>query len=339
VNTFGYIGWAKGDLPIGARTPDGALAVSGTLKVRYEFIDGPEADADVQVDGTIDAGGQYVSAKVSSGTKDLESVYLVLAKGSPFSALHSPGGGPAYQTECSASTAVIPHGSDLRTSGALRFLERSDGSLDVHVDVVNVGDRATGGATGRVKIAGLTATAALHSASAAAGAPAANLGAGEAGYLEAVLPKGALARCAEPQVTLDVDRTMQAGAPDPFANDTAKVSTPCVTWSRKIDANALGSDPDAFLVGKTLGGIVASAEVGRKDGKLCSSCHYQGSGNTYSPSVQAGASATIAPTDTIGGTTWAAPGGLASRFLSNPVNKPDYLKAIVKQWLDDGAWP
>jgi hypothetical protein len=154
-----------------------------------------------------------------------------------------------------------------------------------------------------------------------------------------VLPESALARCMQPQVVIDVDHTFQSGEPDPFANDSADVATQCLTWSSPISQDSLGVPPDSFLEGKTLGGIVGSAQVGRKDGNLCSKCHHGTSGNKYSPPVAQDQSEAIAPSDTIGGTTWAAPGGWASRFLTNPIGKPDYLKAVVQQWLDDGARP
>jgi hypothetical protein len=162
---------------------------------------------------------------------------------------------------------------------------------------------------------------------------------GERGYIKVALPESALARCTQPQVVIDVDHTFQSGDPDPFANDSANVATQCVTWSRPISWDSLGFGPDPFLEGKTLGGIVSSTQVGRKDGNRCSKCHYGTSGNKYSPSVAQDGSETIGPSDTIGVTTWVAPGGWASRFLTNPIGKPDYLKAVVQQWLDDGARP
>jgi hypothetical protein len=339
VNDFGYIGWATGDLAIGGRTPDGGLAVTGTLKLRYKFIDDPETDRDIHVEGTVEKSGQYVTARVVSGADDLESVFFVFAANSPFSAINGPNGSPAYQTQCGASTAIIPHGSDLLPEGAMSFHPGVAGTVEVHVNVVNLGDQPASGTSARASIGSSVTNAELHRSSDGAGSAPSTLNPGEHGYVAVVLPQSAVTRCTQPKVVIDVDHTFQSGAPDPFANDTEQVSTPCMTWSRPISSDALGFDPDPFLVGKTLGNIVGGSEIGRKDGHLCSDCHYDGSGNKYSPPLLAGGSGTIAPTDVIGGTTWAAPGGLAARFLTNPINKPDYLKAVVKQWLDDGARP
>jgi hypothetical protein len=202
-----------------------------------------------------------------------------------------------------------------------------------------VGNEPAGGAAGRAKVGGTTASAVLVQDAGGTAAAPNTVNPGEHGRVKVVVPKSEVARCAHPQVEIDVDHTFQSGAPDPFANDAAQVSTPCMTWSSPMTEESLGFAPDPFLAGKTLGGIVGGAEIGRKDGQKCSACHYTGSGNTYAPPVAASGAATIAPTDTIGDTTWAAQGGWASRFLTNPINKPDYLKAVVKQWLDDGARP
>ena len=318
MNDFGYIGWAKGDLQIGARTPDGAFTVSGTLKLRYKFIDAPETAKEVQVEGTLDKGGQYVSARVMLGADDLESVYFVLSPNSPYSAINSPNGGPAYQTQCDASTADIPQGSDLRPEGSMRFYDRGDGTIGVRVNVVNIGNQPASGASGRARIGTSTADAKLHPyIDGTATAPNA-VPPGGRGYIEVVLPQNALARCMQPQVVIDLDHKFQSGAPDPFANDTAEVWTQCVTWSRPISGDSLGFDPDPFLEGKTLGNIVGSSEVGRKDLKLCSQCHHEASGNKYSPPLPSDGSGVIHPTDLIGGTTWAAPGGWAVSVPHQP---------------------
>ena len=84
---------------------------------------------------------------------------------------------------------------------------------------------------------------------------------------------------------------------------------------------------------------MSSREIGRKDNALCSACHNAANvGNAYHPPVAAGQSATINPTDVILGKTWAD--GWAASFLTTQASpKPDYLKVIVQQWLDDGALP
>jgi hypothetical protein len=176
---------------------------------------------------------------------------------------------------------------------------------------------------------------------------------GERGYMQVTVAPNELARCMQPEVVIDVDHTFQSGAPDPFSNDTAAVWTQCLTWSRPISGDSLGVAPDPFLNGKTLGEIVGSSQLGRKpppdgDGKLCSECHFQGSARTYRPPILEGASGIIQPMDAISGRmtdppegrTWAgaAPDGWASRFVASPI-KPDYLKAMFKQWLEDGARP
>jgi hypothetical protein len=219
------------------------------------------------------------------GADDLESVYFVLSPNSPYSAINSPNGGPAYQTQCDASTADIPQGSDLRPEGSMRFYDRGDGTIGVRVNVVNIGNQPANGASGRARIGTSTANAELHRYIDGTATAPNTVSPGGRGYIEVVLPPNALARCMQPQVVIDLDHTFQSGAPDPFANDTAEIWTQCVTWSRPISGDSLGFDPDPFLEGKTLGNIVGSSEVGRKDLKLCSQCHHEASGNKYSPPV------------------------------------------------------
>lgn len=343
VNDFGYIGWAKGDLEIGGRSEDGAFTVRGGLQLRYKLIDEPETTKEVQVEGTIDKYGEYVSARVMSGAEDLESVLFVLANRAA-SAINSPNGGPAYQTHCGASTADIPQGSDLKPEGSMTFYVLGDGTIGVHLNVVNIGNQPTSSARGRVMIGASTADAELHRGTDGDDTdPMVNLNPGERGYIRVALPPNALARCMHPRVVIDLDHTFQAGAPDPFANDTGEVWTQCMTWSRPISADSVDSrrfDPtDPFLIGKTLGNIVGGSEVGRKDGRRCSECHYKESGNRYSPPVEKDGSGTIDPTLQIGDTTWAASDGWVRRFQTNPIGKPDYLKAALQQWIDDGARP
>jgi hypothetical protein len=339
VNDFGYVGWAEGDLAIGPRTADGAFEVSGTLRLRYRFVDDAETANDVQVEGTVDKHGQYVSARVVSGADDLERVFFALPPSAAHSSIDGPNGSPAYQTRCGASTADVPQGSDLRPEGSMRFYDRGDGTIGVQIDVLNIGNQPASGASGRARIGTSTAAAELHAYFGGTATTPHTVNPGERGYVKVVLPQGALTRCVKPQTVIDLDHTFQSGDPDPFANDTAEVWTQCLTWSRAIGWDSLGSAPDPFLEGKTLGNIVGSAQVGRKDGNLCSKCHYDVSGNRYAPPLPKDGSATVDPTDAIGDTTWAAPGGWAARFLASPIGKPDYLKAVVQQWLDDGARP
>jgi hypothetical protein len=333
VNDFGYIGWASGTLEVKERTSAGSFYVEGDLELRYKFIDDPETVKVARVEGVVEKNGEYVSANVVSGADDLESVFFYLGSGVD-SRIDAPNGSPSYQTRCGASTAQLPRGSDLYPLGTMRFTTNPDGTLDVQLDVQNVGNEPTSGASGRVRIGGATVSAALI---ASLGGD--TLGPGDTGYLEASMPAGSLTRCAQADVVIDVDHAFQSGEPDPFANDGATASTPCLAWSTPISASSMGTPPDPFLEGKTLGGIVSSLEVGRKDNNRCSACHYGTSGNVYSSPVAAGGSGFIGATDIINGTSWAAPGGYAERFLTSSINKPDYLKAVVQQWLDDGARP
>jgi hypothetical protein len=324
VNEFGYIGWAKGTLAIKNRTSDGSFIVQGGLHLRYKFIDGPEVTKDVQVEGTIDRHGQYVSALVVSGAPDLESVFLVLSS-SADSHFDGPNGSPAYQTRCGASTAEVPQGSDLRPEGSMRYAVHGDKSIGLMIDVVNIGNQPASGTRGRVMIGTSTADAELSRWIDATETTAAKLNPGEHGFIWVVLPPNTLARCMQPKVVIDLDHTFQSGAPDPFGNDTAEVWTPCMTWSRPITADSIDPwrfDPtDPFLIGKTLGKIIGSYEIGRKkpDGTpefRCSHCHFTGSGRPYSPPVAKDESGTIGPTDLIGDTTWAAGWVIASRSAS-----------------------
>jgi hypothetical protein len=235
---------------------------------------------------------------------------------------------------------TLPHASDLRADGALRFSDRGDGTTDVQVNVVNVGDRPASGASGHVKVGGATAVGDLQQLPGGTATTPNTLNPGDRGFLHLVVPQGTVARCTHTKVELDLDHAFQSGDPDPFANDAASVETPCITWSRPIDDDAAGSAfaPDPFLAGKTLGGIVGGSQIGRKDGQSCTACHYSGSGNPYSPPLAQGGSGTIAPDETIGTSTWDAPDGYAAKFLQ-VATKPQYLKDVFDQWLKDGALP
>ena len=89
--------------------------------------------------------------------------------------------------------------------------------------------------------------------------------------------------------------------------------------------------------------IVSSMTVGRTDGKLCSTCHFEGSGLPYSPPVAQNGSAAIWPTDVINGRTWAGPNGWAQAFIHMPTDvpglvssKPFFLQSLMQTWVDHG---
>jgi hypothetical protein len=339
VNDFGYIGWASGTVTVGERTGDvdGSLTANGTLELRYAFFGEPETVKTVVIEGSVDKNGQWMRGVVVSGAPELESVFFSFLPDVD-SRIDAPNASPSYQTRCTATAMNLPRGSDIVPEETMSVTKNGDGTVTVQVHVVNVGNEPAHGA-GRVRVGGATASAVLVERPDFAGVVPDTLRAGARGYLEAVIPDSAFVHCTRPLIDVDVDGTLQAGLPEPFANDASSANAPCLTWSTPITRHVLDFEPDPFLVGKTLGNIVSSAEIGRKDNALCSACHNSSSvANPYHPPVAAGQSATIGPNDDILGKTWA--NGWASGFLTTQASpKPDYLKVIVQQWLDDGAFP
>jgi hypothetical protein len=231
--------------------------------------------------------------------------------------------------------------SDLRPEGTMRFYGGGS-DIGVQINVTNVGNFAATGPSGQVNIGGRVAPAALYQYFGGSATTANTLNPGERGYLLVHLPTGSLTPCTRYLVHIDTTRTMQSGLPDPFVNDEATVGTQCLQWTTAINSdNFFISDP--LINGKSISKIVSSAVVGRRDGLLCSHCHYAGSGNPYSPPVARDGTATITPNDVISGRTWAGPGGWARAFLSMPTDvpnlvssKPFYLQALIQTWIDDG---
>jgi len=238
---------------------------------------------------------------------------------------------------------VAPTSADLKMDGTMRFYGGGS-DLGVQLNIVNIGNAAATAASGLINIGGFTVTATLHQYWDGSPPPADTLLPGKRGYLMAHLPLGSLAPCQKFLTHIDINRNMQfatGGAPDPFVNDEADVATQCLGWNTPITTdNFFISDP--LINGRTLLQIVSSQVVGRKDGKLCSACHFIGSGLPYSPPVAQNGSAVIWPNDVINGRTWAGPGGYARSFLAQPTDqpvvnsKPFYLQALVQTWIDDG---
>jgi hypothetical protein len=236
---------------------------------------------------------------------------------------------------------VAPSVSDIKSDGTMRFYG-GGADIGVQINVTNVGNSPATGPSGWVNVNGFNATASLHQYFGGTATTPNTVNPGQRGYLMIHLPIGALTPCNKYLVHIDTSRTMQAGTPDPFVNDEANVGTQCLQWTSPINSdNFFISDP--LIDGKTIGQIVSSQVVGRRDGLLCSQCHYTGSGLPYSPPVARGGSAAIWPTQVIGGRTWAGPGGYARSFLAQPTDvpslvnsKPFYLQALLQTWIDDG---
>jgi hypothetical protein len=107
------------------------------------------------------------------------------------------------------------------------------GTVRAQIGVVNIGNEPASGASGRATIGTSTVSAALHQDSGGTATRPNTVNPGERGYIEVVLPESAFARCVQPQVVIDVDHTFQSGDPDPFANDSATLAIPCLTWSSR----------------------------------------------------------------------------------------------------------
>jgi hypothetical protein len=231
--------------------------------------------------------------------------------------------------------------SDLRPDGTMRFYG-AGAEIGVQINVTNVGNAAATGPSGQVNIGGRVANASLYQYYGGTATTANTVNPGQRGYLMVHLPAGSLTPCSKYLVHIDTTRTMQAGLPDPFVNDEATVATQCLQWTTPVTSdNFFISDP--LINGKSIGRIVSSAVVGRRDGFLCSHCHYTGSGLPYSPPVTRDGTATIAPGQIIAGRTWAGSGGWAQAFVHMPTDvpnlvssKPFYLQALVQTWIDDG---
>jgi hypothetical protein len=157
-------------------------------------------------------------------------VFLVLAAGAD-SHLDGSGGSPSYETRCEASTVTLPRGADLRPDGSVSLNGDGSGTVRVQIGVVNIGNEPASGPSGRAAIGTTTASATLHPRPGAASSAANTVQPREHGYVEVVVPESTFAGCSQPEVVIDVDHTFQSGDPDPFANDTATLTVPCVTFS------------------------------------------------------------------------------------------------------------
>ncbi|MCG6868225.1 MAG: hypothetical protein LJE91_05675 [Gammaproteobacteria bacterium] len=109
-------------------------------------------------------------------------------------------------------------------------------------------------------------------------------------------------------------------------------------WKTPIDGsnfpNCGGANTNCnVVVGKTICAAVNSFVSVRMDGKLCSNCHFQGSGSTYSPSVRQDSTGGIAKDDfqPIYADSFQTKDNMAS-----PAYKPTYLRNLMEKWERDG---
>lgn len=321
VNDFGYVASARGSLRVTGGSEPGRVAVSGTLRVNTKLYGEADNKRRVQVEGTVDVLGHFLSASVASDD-ELTSMLFGFVDG----ASHIEGqDGTQYQTECSSSRIDLPLFGDLMPSGTLRFTEL-DGQQRAQIDVINVGNFAVSAPQIGVRFGELEATGSLvHPFGGNA------LVGGDQGYIEVDLPAFSLSRCTDYTVAIDLDQQLQSGPFHPYANDEAVVTTPCLRWDTPITADSLGSPPDALIQGLTLGSIISSDAIARADGLRCSTCHYAGSGKPYSPPA-----GSLAPTEDVGGRSWAQIGGWLDAFNAQTI-KPEYLKQALLRWRADGA--
>jgi hypothetical protein len=326
VNDFGYVASATGTLPIHGRNAWNNLTTSGELAINATFIDAHDLPRHVRVQGTVDVLGQYLFADVISGADDLQAVFFAFGANTTSSNVQSKSG-TQYQTVCSGSTVHLPRIADLALTQRLRYVELPNGEQRAQVDVLNVGNATVSGPAARIRIAGRDVAGTLYNAPANRN----TLEAGEQGYIQVDLPAGALMRCGDYPVILDLDHTLQSGAFDPFANDSGQAQTPCLRWTTPITDEALGVAANPLIAYKTLESIVNSQQIAREDGKTCAACHYAGSGKPYSPPA-----GTITASQTIGTHAWSGYDGWAYEFYNQAI-KPEYLKQAFRRWLDDGG--
>ena len=326
-NDFGYVASAHGRLHFGSRTPFNSVTVNGTLELDAHFIDDPSAPREVTLQGTIDLLGQYLFADVTWGADDLQSVFFAFGDNS-MSYVQSKTG-TQYQSECSMSKVKVPTVADLTPTKKLRFEPIPEALLRAQLEVLNVGNAVVKGPAARIRIAGQDVKGTLYDSTRSKN----ELSPGEQGYIEVYLAVDTLKRCGSYAVILDLDHKLQYGAFDPFANDSAEATTPCLRWNTPITEEALGVPADPLIAYQTLDSIVNSQVVARADGRRCNQCHYSGSGMGYSP-----AAGTITPTLQIGSHAWTGYDGWAYEFYNQPdTTKPAYLKQAFRRWLDDGG--
>lgn len=233
--------------------------------------------------------------------------------------------------------------SDLKPDGTMRFYASDASTIGVQINVTNVGNQPAFGPAGTVIVNGYQVDGSLYQYWGGTSTTANAVNPGERGYIMIHIPNWVIKACGRYPVHIDVGHNMQAGLPDPYANDEATVSTQCLAWDSTITTNNYPfSGPP--VDGKSIFRIVSSFAVGRPDGQLCSHCHFATSSRAYSPPVAQDSSAAITAGQVIGGLTWDQNGGWAERFTHQPTDtsfgsKPFILKQLLQTWLDDGRNP
>lgn len=115
-----------------------------------------------------------------------------------------------------------------------------------------------------------------------------------------------------------------------------------LAWDDVIDADNLGTAPEAYILGDRIGDIVNSRVSGRPDDLMCSTCHYEGGPIAYRPPVAPNGVSAFGPDDVLDGLTWGENGGWADVFSklgpNDGFHKPDYLRSMFYKWKDDGAY-
>ncbi len=112
-------------------------------------------------------------------------------------------------------------------------------------------------------------------------------------------------------------------------------------WTDPVSEERIGVPPDPAIADRTLDDVINSRVSGRPDDLLCSACHYRDASIPYRPDIEQDASSAFGPDTVVDGRTWAGAGGWAIVFTrlggNGTFHKPDYLRATLFKWYDDGS--
>jgi hypothetical protein len=358
------------------RDARGDYALEGELDVTIQAWDQPTHSEHLMVRGSspsmqsgLHAGLEVINATadgyqnvfIRAGDDALSSDRSTLSARDPRPNALDPIAG--YSMSCSASRVRLPPITDLRLDRTWSYslVPPEPGSLFLNnaLLVENIGNQTLSPRPIRVRVDGREVAGQLHPLSTGDS----SIPPGFSGFIQLDLPFGSIARCATFEVELDLDKTVQQGqwsSPSaipagfsPYGNDREQAKSPCLTWTTPIDYYTLGTRVGSGLISNvTLQEIVSSEVVAREsDHQLCSFCHHANEQNVryFAADGLIEATQSLPGKQVIGaGTevdvswTWAQNGGWAERFLlqdgePGEQNKPEYLKAVFRRWLQDGA--
>ncbi len=117
------------------------------------------------------------------------------------------------------------------------------------------------------------------------------------------------------------------------------VSTSPLFWTSTISSMNAGEGATPETIETSIAEIIESKVSVRSDKLLCSHCHSPGSSVAYQPPT-GNVDFQIDPDTEVDGRTWAGPDGWAERFISRDsrvgFQKPLYLRALFRKWVNDG---